>query len=227
MGCGVLRCVQWGAILLSEWLEWHSEGMDWTVRLRGEHCHRREASLQLLRLGRPEALEARSPESHADRPSLLPHRCRRRLQRQPAYGRGRIHCRGERPVGCCDLGCRCLEHRLHPPEGLENRSRGARVLLRPPASGRDEPGWDTMGLNGLRIRAGSGGCDVNGVLRNGDIMLTEPRGPLLAWFCARTGQPLQGWENASIIARVSGLLPVVVILYNQFHRPDIWMHVAA
>lgn len=68
---------------------------------------------------------------------------------------------------------------------------------------------------------------MNGVLRNGDVMLTEPRGPLLAWFCARTGQPLSGWDNASIIARVSGLLPVVVILYNQFHRPDIWMHVAA
>ena len=68
---------------------------------------------------------------------------------------------------------------------------------------------------------------MNGVLRNGDIMLTEPRAPLLAWFCARTGQPTTGWENAAIIARVSGLLPVVVILYNQFHRPDIWMHVAA
>src|SRR5258708_14315088 len=43
----------------------------------------------------------------------------------------------------------------------------------------------------------------------------------------RSGQPLTGWENAGIVARVSGLLPVVVILYNQFHRPDIWMHVAA
>jgi RimJ/RimL family protein N-acetyltransferase len=68
---------------------------------------------------------------------------------------------------------------------------------------------------------------MKGILKNGDILLVAPKGPLLAWFCARTGQLMEGWENASIIARVSGLLPVAVIIYNHYHKPDIWMHVAA
>jgi len=68
---------------------------------------------------------------------------------------------------------------------------------------------------------------TQGVLRNGDIMLTAPKGPLLAWFCARIQQPLDGWESASLIARVRGLLPVVVIVYDHFHQPDIWMHIGA
>lgn len=69
---------------------------------------------------------------------------------------------------------------------------------------------------------------TQGILRNGDLLLTEPRRPLLAWFCTQTGQSLNAdWERASLIARVGGLLPVAVVVYNHFHSPDIWMHVAA
>lgn len=68
---------------------------------------------------------------------------------------------------------------------------------------------------------------MNGILANGDVMIVEPKGPLIQWFCARTGQGLAGWENCSLIARVSGLLPVAVLVYNHYHKPDIWMHVAA
>ena len=68
---------------------------------------------------------------------------------------------------------------------------------------------------------------MKGVLQNGDIMISSPKALLIAWFCARTGQPNEGWENASVVARVAGLLPTVVIVYNHYHKPDIWMHVAA
>ena len=69
---------------------------------------------------------------------------------------------------------------------------------------------------------------MNGLLRNGDIMLSGPKPPLIAWFCARTGRrPDEDWSRSSVVARVSGLLPVAVLVYNHFHKPDIWMHVAA
>jgi len=69
---------------------------------------------------------------------------------------------------------------------------------------------------------------VNGVLKNGDIMLSGPRAPLLAWFCARAGRRVdEDWSRSSVIARVSGLLPTAVLVYNHFDKPDIWMHVAA
>jgi len=69
---------------------------------------------------------------------------------------------------------------------------------------------------------------MNGVLKNGDIMLTDPRGPLLAWFCARTGRrPDEDWSRSSVIVRVSGLLPTAVLVYNHYDKPDIWMHIAA
>lgn len=70
---------------------------------------------------------------------------------------------------------------------------------------------------------------MKGVLENGDLMLSGPKGPLLAWFCARTGQPMEdgGWDRSSVVARVSGLLPTAVLVYNHYHKPDIWMHIAA
>lgn len=69
---------------------------------------------------------------------------------------------------------------------------------------------------------------MNGVLHNGDVMLTEPRAALLAWFCARTGRRVtEDWSRSSVVARVSGLLPVAVLVYNHYDKPDIWMHVAA
>jgi RimJ/RimL family protein N-acetyltransferase len=69
---------------------------------------------------------------------------------------------------------------------------------------------------------------MKGILKNGDIMLTEPRPALLAWFCARTGRRVnEDWSRSSVIARVSGLLPVAVLVYNHYDKPDIWVHVAA
>jgi len=69
---------------------------------------------------------------------------------------------------------------------------------------------------------------MNGILRNGDIMLSSPKGPLLTWFCARTGRRVdEDWERSSVIARVSGLLPTAVLVYNHYLKPDIWMHIAA
>jgi RimJ/RimL family protein N-acetyltransferase len=59
-------------------------------------------------------------------------------------------------------------------------------------------------------------------------MLTEPRAALLAWFCARTGRRVsEDWSRSSVVARVSGLLPTAVLVYNHYDKPDIWMHVAA
>jgi hypothetical protein len=69
---------------------------------------------------------------------------------------------------------------------------------------------------------------TDGVLANGDFMLAEPKAPLLAWFCARTGRrPEEDWSSTSVVARVSGAGPSAVLLYNHYDKPDIWMHIAA
>lgn len=68
---------------------------------------------------------------------------------------------------------------------------------------------------------------ANLLLENGDLLVAGMKRPYLAWFCAKTVQPLDGWDNASMIVRLRGLLPVAAIVYNHFWRPDIWMHVAA
>lgn len=63
-------------------------------------------------------------------------------------------------------------------------------------------------------------------LSNGDLLVSGMKLPYLAWFCTKTGQTMEGWDNASMIARVRGLLPVAIVLYNHYSKPDIWMHIA-
>ena len=84
-----------------------------------------------------------------------------------------------------------------------------------------------MALDGLSLPALDWGRDVTFLLKNGDRLLSGMRFPFLQWFCEKTAQPLVGWENANMIARVRGARPLAVVLYNHFWKPDIWMHIAA
>jgi hypothetical protein len=64
-------------------------------------------------------------------------------------------------------------------------------------------------------------------LENGDLLTSGPKELFIPWFCQRTKQSTVGWEKSSMLARVRDLRPLVVVIYNHFHHPDIWMHIAA
>lgn len=83
-----------------------------------------------------------------------------------------------------------------------------------------------MDLDGLVYPADCG-SDMIRSLRNGDLLVAGKMWPLLVWFCNKTEQTTKGWDDASMIARVRAGKPLVVVLYNHYHRPDIWMHVAS